>query len=128
METQRLKSRQGSTRQGELAALKNIWKTKMISKKTKICIFRNNVYATESWKVTKGICHMIEVFQHQVPQMNSANRLAKQNIQCGAPRANWDAAYLARGKEKKMDVDWACQQNATDIHSKSSHALDPSRK
>ena len=26
-----------------------------------------------------------------------------------------------------MEVDWAYQQNATDINSKSSHALDPSR-
>ena len=31
-------------------------------------------------------------------------------------------------KEKKMEVDWPCQQNATDIYSKSSHALDPRRK
>ena len=27
-----------------------------------------------------------------------------------------------------MEVDWAYQHNATDIHSKSSHALDPRRK
>ena len=27
-----------------------------------------------------------------------------------------------------MEVDWGCQQNATDIHSKSSHALNPLRK
>ena len=27
-----------------------------------------------------------------------------------------------------MEVDWPCQQNATDIYSKSSHALDPRRK
>ena len=36
--------------------------------------------------------------------------------------ANWDAAHLVRGKEKK--VDWAYQQNA----SKNSYALGPSRK
>ena len=55
---------------GAFAALKNIWKTKIISKKTKIRIFKSNVlsvllYAAESWKVTKGICHMLEVFQNK---------------------------------------------------------------
>ena len=60
--------------------------------------------------------------------MSSAHLWAKRNIQCGAPRANWDAAHLARCQEKKMEVVWAYQQNATDIRSKSSHALDPSRK
>ena len=55
---------------GAFAALKNIWKTKMISKKTKIRIFKSNVlsvllYAAESWKVTKGISHMLEVFQNK---------------------------------------------------------------
>ena len=52
------------------AALKNIWKTKMISKKTNIPIFMSNVlsvllFAAGSWKVTKGICHMLEVFQNK---------------------------------------------------------------
>ena len=42
----------------------------MISKKTKIRIFRSKVlgvllYAAESWKVTKGICHMLDVFQNK---------------------------------------------------------------
>ena len=118
---------------GAFAALKNIWKTKMISKKTKIRIFKSNVlsvllYAAESWKVTKGICHMLEVFPKQVPQKNSAHILAKQDNQCGAPRPNWDAAYLVRSKEKNMEVDWPRKQNATDIYSKNSHALDPRRK
>ena len=50
---------------GAFAALKNFWKTKMISKKTKIRIFKSNVlsvllYAAEYWKVTKGICHIVE--------------------------------------------------------------------
>ena len=59
---------------GAFAALKNTWKTKMISKKTKplfsyrISIFKSNVlsvllYAVAYWKVTKRICHMLEVFQ-----------------------------------------------------------------
>ena len=64
----------------------------------------------------------------QVPQKNSAHLLAKQDNQCGAPRPNWDAAHLVRSKEKKMEVDWARKQNATDIYSKNSHALDPRRK
>ena len=55
---------------GAFAALKNIRKTKMISKKTSIRIFKSNVlsvllYAAESWKVTKGICHILEVFQNK---------------------------------------------------------------
>ena len=52
---------------GEFAALKSIWKTKIISRK--IRIFKRNAlsvlqYAVESWKVTEGICHMLEVFQN----------------------------------------------------------------
>ena len=54
--------------------------------------------------------------------------MAKQDNQCGAPRPNWDAAHLVRSKEKKMEVDWPRKQNATDIYSKNSHALDPRRK
>ena len=55
---------------GAFAALQNIWKTKTISKKAKIHIFKSNIlsvllYAAESWKVTKGICHMLEVFQNK---------------------------------------------------------------
>ena len=48
---------------GAFAALKNIWKMKMISKKTKIRIFKSNVlsvllYAADASKVTRGIRHM----------------------------------------------------------------------
>ena len=64
----------------------------------------------------------------QVPEKNSAHLLAKQDNQCGAPRPNWDAAHLVRSKEKKMEVDWPRKQNAADIYSKNSHALDPRRK
>ena len=46
----------------------------------------------------------------------------------GAPGANRDAAYLVRVKEKKMEVDWACQPKATDIHPKIVHTLNPSEK
>ena len=77
--------------------------------------------------MTKGICHMLEVFPHKCLR-RILHIFWPKNIQCGAPRAKWDAAHSARGKEKKMEVDWACQQNATDILSKSSHALDASRK
>ena len=45
-----------------------------------------------------------------------------------APRPNWDAAHLVRSKEKKIEMDWPRKQNATDIYSKNSHALDPRRK
>ena len=41
----------------------------------------------------------------QVPWKNSARLLAKQDNQCGAPLANWDAAHLVRSKEKKMEAD-----------------------
>ena len=51
---------------GAFAALKNIWKTNKISNGTKIRLFKSNVlsvlpYAAKSWKVTKGICEMLEV-------------------------------------------------------------------
>ena len=36
-----------------------------------------------------------------------------------------DNGASANCNKKKMEVDWACQQNTTDIHFKSSHALDP---
>ena len=117
---------------GAFAALKNTWKTKTISKKTKIRIFKSNVlsvllYAGESCTVTKGMPHAGSI-PKQAPKKNSAHLLSKQDNQCGAPRANWDAAHLVRSKENKMEVGWPCQQNATDIYSKSSHVLDPRRK
>ena len=48
-----IKTRINKTR-GAFAVLKNIWKTKMISKKTKIRIYMSNIliillYAAESW-------------------------------------------------------------------------------
>ena len=75
---------------GAFAALKNIWKTNKISNRTKIRLFKSIVlsvllYAAESWKVTKGICQMLEVFPKQVPQEDTANLLAKQNLQHGSP-------------------------------------------
>ena len=51
-----------------------------------------------------------------------------QYFQMSAPRPNWDAARPVISKEKKMEVDWPRKQNATDIYSKNSHALDPRRK
>ena len=55
---------------GAFAALNNIWKTNKISKRSKIRLFKSNVlsvllYAAESWKVTKSICQMLEVFQNK---------------------------------------------------------------
>ena len=55
---------------GAFAALKNIWKTNKISNRTKIRLFKSNVlsvllYAAESWKLTKSICQMLEVFQNK---------------------------------------------------------------
>ena len=55
---------------GAFAALKNIWKTNKTSNRTKIRLFKSNVlnvllYAAESWKVAKGICQMLEVFQNK---------------------------------------------------------------
>ena len=41
---------------------------------------------------------------------------------------SYNVAHPARGKENKMEVDLVYQQNATDIHSQSSYALDLSRK
>ena len=52
------------------AALKNIRNTIKISKKTKIRISMSNVlivllYVAGSWRVTKGICHVLEVLQNK---------------------------------------------------------------
>ena len=50
--------------------LKNIWKSKKLSRNTKIRIFRSNVvsvllYGCESWKVTTAISRKLEVFQNR---------------------------------------------------------------
>ena len=64
-----IKTRTGRNKaRGACAALKHIWKTNMISKKTKMRIYRSNVgptERTESWKVTKGICYMLVLFQNK---------------------------------------------------------------
>ena len=70
METQRLKSRQGSTRQGGIGGSGEHQEDENDQQETKIRIFMSNVlsvllYAAESWKVTKGKCHMLEVFQNK---------------------------------------------------------------
>ena len=50
--------------------LKNIWKSKKLTRNTKIRIFRSNVvsvllYGCELWKVTTTIIRMLEVFQNR---------------------------------------------------------------
>ena len=50
--------------------LKNIWKSKKLTRNTKIRIFRSNfvsvlLYGCESWKVTTTISRMLEVFQNR---------------------------------------------------------------
>ena len=86
--------------------------------------------SADSWKVTilKGIhymCKKLEVFPknalRRILHIFWPNKIRSST-------SDWDTAHIARGKEKKMEVDWPCQQNATDIHSKSCHAPDPSRK
>ncbi|XP_041362130.1 uncharacterized protein LOC121378097 [Gigantopelta aegis] len=62
-----------SKARGAFAALKNIWKTNKISNRTTIRLFKSNVlsvllYEVESWKVTKGICQILEVFQNKCPR------------------------------------------------------------
>ncbi|XP_056015927.1 uncharacterized protein LOC130053203 [Ostrea edulis] len=52
----------------DFASLRNIWKSAAISIKTKIRIFKSNIigvllYGAESWKVTKGVVHRLDVFQ-----------------------------------------------------------------
>nr|KAG5708729.1 hypothetical protein BaRGS_034946 [Batillaria attramentaria] len=52
------------------ASLKTIWRTRKISTKTKLRLFKSNVlstllYGAESWKMTKGISHKLEVFQNR---------------------------------------------------------------
>ena len=50
------------------ASLRNIWKSTVISTKTKIRIFKSNIigvllYGSESWKVTKNIITKLDVIQ-----------------------------------------------------------------
>ena len=66
---------------------------------------------------------MLEVFQNKC--LRIILHIFWPNKITNALRANWDAAHLVRVKDKKMEVDWPCQQNATDIYSQSSHALGP---
>jgi hypothetical protein len=52
---------------GAFIQLYPIWKSKIISKKTKICIFNTNVksvllYACETWKVNQQISKRVQVF------------------------------------------------------------------
>ena len=52
------------------AILKNTWKSKNISTKTKVRIFKSNVlstllYGSESWKVTKTINQKLDAFQNR---------------------------------------------------------------
>nr|KAG5701644.1 hypothetical protein BaRGS_019333 [Batillaria attramentaria] len=52
------------------ASLKTIWRTRKLSTKTKLRLFKSNVlstllYGAESWKMTKGIGHKLEVFQNR---------------------------------------------------------------
>ena len=52
------------------AALRGTWRSKNISQKTKIRLFKSNVlstllYGAESWKMTKTISHKLEVFQNR---------------------------------------------------------------
>ena len=67
---------------GAFAALKNIWKTNKISNRTKIRLFKNNVLIMEGCQR-----HMPDAgsFPKQVPQEDTANLLAKQNLQQGMP-------------------------------------------
>ena len=57
------------------AFIRNFWKAKKISTKTKIKIFKSNVistllYGSESWKITKSISHKLEVFQNKCLRRN----------------------------------------------------------
>ena len=50
--------------------LRNIWKARNISLKTKLRLFKSNVmttllYGAESWKMTKTLSHKLEVFQRK---------------------------------------------------------------
>ena len=83
-------------------------------------------------KVTKGICHMLEVFQNKCLRCTIILCTSfRHQTTCNAefPGANWDAANGVRGTEKKTEFGWACEQNnATDVHPKRCHELDHSRK
>ena len=97
--------------------------------KTRIRIFKSNVlsillYAAESWKVTKGICHMLEVFQNKclrrILHIFWPNKISKAELheQTGMLPVSLEV--------KKRGWRWIGHVNR--IHSKSSYALDPRRK
>ena len=52
------------------ATLRSTWRSRNVSTKTKIRLFKSNVlstllYRAESWKMTKAISHKLEVFQNR---------------------------------------------------------------
>ncbi len=63
-----LKTRINNAR-GAFAALKNIWKTKMISKKTKIRIFKSNVLSVLLYIIL--CCRVLESDQRNMPHAGS---------------------------------------------------------
>ena len=97
--------------------------------KTKIRIFKSNVlsillYAAESWKVTKGICHMLEVFQ---------NKCLKRILHIFWPNKISNAELHEQTGMLPISLEvkkrrWRWIGHVNRIHSKSSHALDPRRK
>ena len=62
-------------------------------------------------------------------QKNNPHILAKQNFICRAPcRGTGMLTILLEVKNKKLEMECACQQNATDGHPTVGHALDCSWK
>ena len=66
------------------ACLKNIWKSKKIRLKAKICFFRSNIlstllYGCESWKKTKAICHKLDTIL--LPAPHPEHLLAQYHIE-----------------------------------------------
>ena len=83
-----LKARTSKARRA-FVALKNIWKTNKMINTTKICLLKSNVlsvllYAAESWKVTKAIFQMLDVFQskclRRILRIYWANKISNKKL------------------------------------------------
>ena len=101
--------------------LKNIWKSKKLSRNTKIRIFRSNVvsvllYGCESWKVATTISRMLEVFQNRcLRRILNKYRIASENV---------NLMHYDRSQAEKMDLDWTRNQKAVRCNSKDCIKMD----
>ena len=110
--------------------LKNIWKSKKLSRNTKIRIFRSNVvsvllYGCESWKVTTTISRMLEVFQNRCRRriLNIFWPNTISNIELHR-KTSTSSIMTEIKRTEKMDLNWIRNQNAVRCNSKDCIMMD----